>query len=200
MAIRKIRTGTKSTQRDQLVLAGSFEDQRDTIRYAESQSTFESWASKVEPAVKEILASSPPLTGNDFEHQTPASYAQLILRRIRLVRAAIRAADAEQAAHHAVRLGLLVCEADMKEDADKRYDRRLFSAQGGRRNKDRHSPRNRLMADEYLALKKQKPNLSDSHIKELVGKRQKTKIGRSQSILIIDAELRRRKNLSGRRS
>src|SRR5262249_2450671 len=102
MAIRTTRTGTKGTQRDQLVLTGTPEDMRDTIAHAASQASFESWIREVESNAKAILAGSPAPTSTDYDNQTPAYYAQYILRRISLVRAAIRRNDPAEAAFYSV--------------------------------------------------------------------------------------------------
>jgi hypothetical protein len=200
MAIRTKQTGSKGTRRDQLVLTGSPEDMRDTIAHAASQASFESWVSGVEPCAKEILAGCPEPSSADYDNQTPAYYAQSILRRISLIRAAIRRNDPAEAAFYSVQLGNLVCEANMKSDADKAYDQMLSGREGGLKNRGKHAPRDKRMANEYLALRKQKPELSDSRIKELIGKKQKPPLRRSQSIQIIDAKLRRRGYLSDKGS
>ena len=109
MTIRRARRGTGITARDVLVLNGSASDIRDTLRYADSRASFEGWIKEVEESARAILAAT-----SDQSDDSPAHYAQRIVRHIGIVRAALAKGDAGEAAYYAVMLGHLVCEAYMK--------------------------------------------------------------------------------------
>jgi hypothetical protein len=94
-----------------------------------------------------------------------------------------------------VRLGYLVCEHDMKVNADIGF----LCRQGkkGRPPDKAAAARNKRMTDEFL---KRSPTskVPHSRLKQLIGQKEKPPLKRQQSIEVINAELRRRgRNSSG---
>jgi transposase len=189
MAVTTRLTGSKGTQRTQLVLTDNAKDIADTLHYAASQASFEAWIAEVEIATRSILKEAgldpdrPVITSRDEDEQTSAYYADRILWHIKRARSAIAKGDARRAAYFSVRLGYLVCEHDMKA-----YDDTGFLCRQGKKGRGPDkavAERNKRMTDEFL---KRMPTskVSASGLKQRIGKKERPPLRRQQSNAVIN--------------
>jgi hypothetical protein len=105
---------------------GNPQDIKDTARFVERSRTFEARIADVEAVAREILQFAKfdkkgALILTEDEEDSPAHFAERILRLIIAVRAAIKRGDADEAAFFSVTLGGLITEHDMKVDYEKTW-------------------------------------------------------------------------------
>lgn len=154
MTVTRRRVGTGATRRDVLVLDGaSPENIRDTLRHAVSKASFEGWIEDVERRAREIAAATEP--SSLTLSQSQADYAASIIWHINMVRHAIAAGQAADAAHFAVELGYLVREASLKQNADLglalRTRNRAANEISVTRRKQEIELRNKRLARDFIA-------------------------------------------------
>jgi hypothetical protein len=170
----------------------SADDDHALIRF-DPRASFEAWIAEVEIATRSILKEAgfdpdrPVITSTDEDEQTPAYYADAILWHVKRARSAIAKGDASRAAYFAVRLGYLVCEHDMKANADTGF--RCRQGKKGRPPDKAAAARNKRMTGEFL---KQSPTsrVPPSRLKELIGR--KEGLSRQRANEVINEELRKR--------
>jgi hypothetical protein len=202
MAVKFRRRGSGITERQELHLTGSAKDIADTLRHAAKRTSFEGWLLEVESHERAVLKRA----GHDPDHpgrvkadeDTAEDFAARILRRVQILRGAMRRRKISEAAEEGVMLGQLVCERGMKAGWEtpaligEKY--LLFGHQGGR---PRNIERNVALARKYQQ-RQLTSRMSKTALMTLIGKEAVPPLARYASIEAIKAGLKELKKSSGK--
>jgi hypothetical protein len=160
---------------------GNPQDIKDTARFVERSRTFEARIADVEAVAREILQ---PYDKNErfiAEEDSPPDFAQRILKLIKVVRAAIKRGDADEATFFAVTLGGLITESDLKVEHEAAWEtgdkqRRTLRDIRERANTKRHALREREWESwnqEASQVWKNQPNRKPSDVARIIAKKLK---------------------------
>jgi hypothetical protein len=183
VAVKGARRGTGITAKVvPALVAGDAEDTRGALHDPVRDRTFEKRIANFEAVAKEILKTAKfdkgALILTEDEEDTPAHFAERILRLISVVRAAIKRGDADEATFFAVTLGGLITESDLKVEHEAAWEtgdkqRRTLRDIRERANTKRHALREREWASwnqEAAQVWKNQPNHKPSAVANIIKK------------------------------